>query len=254
MDYYGYLNVSRDATADEIKSAYKALIKKYHPDVFSGDKAVAEKKMSEIISAYGVLSDDKRRSDYDCGLKLADEMRDSEISEPFLQPFGFHASPADNADATDSVAAVKQHSLKKTPYDRFMGEKTGTSAVKQRRYLKQRTKWQIAVAALVSAAVIVLIGGMAAYFLKNPVKSGYENLPEYTVNFIAGSGGRIEGKTRQLVKKGKNTEAVKAIPSAGYRFAGWRMQDGGFLNGETITRIGVQMDETWTAEFSLVGD
>lgn len=63
-DYYEILGVSRKATADEIKSAYRRLAKQYHPDKNAGDKD-AESKFKEAQEAYAVLSDQKKRSAYD---------------------------------------------------------------------------------------------------------------------------------------------------------------------------------------------
>ena len=63
-DYYETLGIKRDASAEEIKSAYRRLAKKVHPDVNPGDKQ-AEEKFKELSEAYAVLSDDKRRAQYD---------------------------------------------------------------------------------------------------------------------------------------------------------------------------------------------
>ena len=63
-DYYEVLGVSRDADDAAIKKAYRALAKKYHPDMNPGDKE-AEKKFKEASEAYAVLSDPDKRRQYD---------------------------------------------------------------------------------------------------------------------------------------------------------------------------------------------
>lgn len=63
-DYYELLGVSRSATDDEIKKAYRKLAMKYHPDKNQGD-TVAEEKFKEISEAYEVLSDAQKRQRYD---------------------------------------------------------------------------------------------------------------------------------------------------------------------------------------------
>jgi DnaJ-class molecular chaperone len=63
-DYYDVLGVSRSASGDEIKRAYRQLAKKYHPDRNKDDKT-AEGKFKEVQEAYEVLSDDKKRAMYD---------------------------------------------------------------------------------------------------------------------------------------------------------------------------------------------
>ncbi len=63
-DYYKILGVERKASADEIRSAYRKLAMKYHPDKNPGDKK-SEEKFKEINEAYQVLSDDQKRAHYD---------------------------------------------------------------------------------------------------------------------------------------------------------------------------------------------
>ncbi len=64
-DLYGLLGVSRTASQDEIKSAFRKKAKQYHPDIHDGDKKVAEEKFKEIGEAYKVLSDPETRKRYD---------------------------------------------------------------------------------------------------------------------------------------------------------------------------------------------
>ena len=63
-DYYEVLGVNKNATAEEIKKAYRKSAMKYHPDRNPGDKE-AEEKFKEVGEAYEVLSDDQKRSRYD---------------------------------------------------------------------------------------------------------------------------------------------------------------------------------------------
>ena len=63
-DYYEVLGVQRGASASDMKSAYRKLAMKYHPDRNPGDK-VAEEKFKELSEAYEVLSDDQKRAAYD---------------------------------------------------------------------------------------------------------------------------------------------------------------------------------------------
>src|SRR5476651_1784266 len=64
-DYYDTLGVKREATPDEIKSAFRTLAKKWHPDRNPENKAEAEEKFKEIAEAYSILSEEDKRQRYD---------------------------------------------------------------------------------------------------------------------------------------------------------------------------------------------
>src|SRR6188508_3046642 len=63
-DLYDALGVSRGASQDEIKKAYRKLVRQYHPDKNPGD-AEAEERFKEVQGAYDVLSDPEKRQAYD---------------------------------------------------------------------------------------------------------------------------------------------------------------------------------------------
>ena len=69
-DYYGILEVNEKASQEIIEKAYKTLVKKYHPDLYSSvEKREAERKLKDINEAYNILSDTFLRSQYDLELQ-----------------------------------------------------------------------------------------------------------------------------------------------------------------------------------------
>ena len=64
QDYYTTLEAPREASADDLKKAYRKLAMKFHPDRNPGDKG-AEAKFKELNEAYDVLKDDQKRAAYD---------------------------------------------------------------------------------------------------------------------------------------------------------------------------------------------
>lgn len=64
-DYYETLGISKDASTEDIRKAYKSLVKKWHPDLHADKKEEAEQKFKDIREAYEILSDSQKRAQYD---------------------------------------------------------------------------------------------------------------------------------------------------------------------------------------------
>lgn len=100
-DYYTILGVARNATADEIKKAYRKLAVKHHPDKNPGDSS-AEERFKEITEAYAVLADAEKRRQYDqigqagFGQRYSREdiFRDVDMGDLFRE-FGFSGGNGD---------------------------------------------------------------------------------------------------------------------------------------------------------------
>ncbi|HEC97329.1 MAG TPA: molecular chaperone DnaJ, partial [Nitrospirae bacterium] len=102
-DYYEVLGVSKDASQDEIKKAFRRLARKCHPDLNPGDKG-AEMQFKEINEAYAVLGDPTKRAEYDR-----------------LGPAGFEASPGFEEFRTHDFGAGGFEDL----FSDFVGARTG---------------------------------------------------------------------------------------------------------------------------------
>ncbi len=85
-DYYEVLGVSRDASQEEIKKAYRKLARRYHPDVNPGSKE-AEARFKEIKEAYDVLTDPQKRAQYDQFGHIEQDFGNFN-GTPFSQGFG----------------------------------------------------------------------------------------------------------------------------------------------------------------------
>lgn len=120
IDYYKILGVSKDASADEIKKAYRKLARQHHPDLNPNDKE-ADKRFQQINEANEVLSDPETRKKYDQygkdwkhaeQFEQARKQRQSARNNPFgsgENPFGsgeYYSSSDDNGDYSDFFASM----------------------------------------------------------------------------------------------------------------------------------------------------
>jgi len=92
-DYYDILGISKNATADEIKKAYRKQALEWHPDRHKDDKEAAEKKFKEINEAYQVLSDPQKRAAFDQYGSAAFTPGGSPGGNPFAGGFGGAGGP-----------------------------------------------------------------------------------------------------------------------------------------------------------------
>lgn len=106
-DYYQTLGVTRDATADDIKKAFRKLARKYHPDV-SKEKD-ADERMKDVNEAYAVLSDPEKRVAYDQlgrGYRPGQEFHPPPDWDAGFEFSGHGFSPQDAADFSDFFAEL----------------------------------------------------------------------------------------------------------------------------------------------------
>lgn len=112
QDYYETLGVGRDASADQIKKAFRTLAMKYHPDRNPGDQN-AEKRFKEINEAYDVLKDEQKRAAYD---RFGHAAFENGSAGPRAGAAGFDFSAAGFADIFDEM------------FGEFMGGRRGNAA------------------------------------------------------------------------------------------------------------------------------
>jgi curved DNA-binding protein CbpA len=70
MNHYRTLGVARDASRQEIKDAYRRLVRQHHPDANPDDNGVSEALMKQVLTAYATLSDPHKRTRYDADVRL----------------------------------------------------------------------------------------------------------------------------------------------------------------------------------------
>ena len=136
-DFYKVLGVAEKASADEIKKAYRKLAKKYHPDA-NPDNPKAKDRFQDIGEAYSVLSDEKKRKQYDQMRRLgafgfgSDRPDQGSDSGCWETPIGLSWPKSDQGDQSGGSAARAElrpsYSAASTAR-RALGSTSGTSAI-----------------------------------------------------------------------------------------------------------------------------
>ncbi len=111
-DYYATLGVKREATADEVKTAYRRLARKFHPDVSKEDNA--EEKFKEVAEAYETLKDPEKRAAYD---QLGTHPPGQEFRPPpdWGRQFADGQGGFDDIDLADLFAGLAGHRQRRDP-------------------------------------------------------------------------------------------------------------------------------------------
>lgn len=118
MSHYDTLGIKKDATNQEIKDAYKKLIKKYHPDVYSGDKSFAEKKTQEINYAYDILSDEESKKAYDEEITPTYDYTPPKYNNPESYSYQNYYTKNNNSDF-ESYKRYSDYHRSKTPNSNY---------------------------------------------------------------------------------------------------------------------------------------
>jgi curved DNA-binding protein CbpA len=105
LNYYQSLGLKTDATTEEIRHAYRNLMRKYHPDLSELPREEATQKSAEINQAYRTLVDPKKRQDYDSLLKLRGEKIPVRSTEPVITEKPSSNSPTPPAAQSGSSTA-----------------------------------------------------------------------------------------------------------------------------------------------------
>ena len=135
-DYYETLGVSRTASQDDIRTAYRKLARKYHPDV-AKDKAAGEEKFKEINEAYEVLGDPEKRRKYDAlgaNWQQGQDFRPPPGSSPAWQRHGgegefeFHMGGTGFSDFFEAMFGTRRPFGRGEPSGEFGGTPPGAEA------------------------------------------------------------------------------------------------------------------------------
>lgn len=170
LNFYEVLGLKTNATEKDIKKAYRALAKKYHPDTYKGNKEFAVGKMQEINEAYDTLSDDARRNKYDEKIGVNRSVSpDNTSTKSYVNTNSYYKNRYDKSGVNYNVKYNPNNS--KVKYDREgyaeanyytseMDEQINYNKYKKMNFKKMFTKEKITSAALVVCIAVFAMGWM----------------------------------------------------------------------------------------------
>ena len=177
-NYYEILEVNKKASKEVIEKAYKVLVKKYHPDLYSGQKKeYAEKKIKEINEAYNVLTDEFMKEQYDAELEKQEQ-------ETLYRKYGNQQSNNTNVQNKNTNNNNKSSEHEKEVQDfneRMKKHKVGSFSgiielckeiyknKPKRDEIKELTKKDIL--AIILTIIVVILIGVALWFI--PFTNGW---------------------------------------------------------------------------------
>lgn len=193
-DYYGILEVNEKASPEIIEKAYKTLVKKYHPDLYSSvQKREAETKLKEINEAYNILSDRFLRSQYD--LELQKERQRRQMKDNTSQKNMENNQQATVKRRNETILENRKNKTKRENVSNKKNEGTiseiidvvrelwGNRSKKKEKKKMNRTDWL----AIGLTIIIVLIIGVILWFI--PFTNGWMRqllFENALFNFIGG--------------------------------------------------------------------
>lgn len=118
-DYYSIFGIDRNASADEIKTAYRKLARKYHPDV--SKEPNAEEKFKDVAEAYETLKDPEKRAAYD---QLGSYQPGQDFQPPpdWRQQFSDTEFSSEDIDLSDLLAGLRAGRQRRTAHDAIPGQ------------------------------------------------------------------------------------------------------------------------------------
>lgn len=179
MNYYELLQVTPSASAEVIKNAYKAMAKKYHPDLYKGNRSFAEEKMKLLNEAISILESAEKRREYNIENNFPDISNDAEQNEEYMKNIDDFLNYSDSQTPPD-ITEIDSFDDSEDSRSLFDYEEELEKAKSSGRKSRQRIgKWYyIVIAGLIIANIVIIaliIGNFSTALLNSFKKENAED-------------------------------------------------------------------------------